>query len=189
MIESHDAQNDAPDIMYILYKYLLVFNHFKNELTLIELLSDGENTRLHEIESVIGNRNFASYDFSLRGKEYSTITDEQYREFVRRGVAHCRRGDVFQIVLSRRFVQPYAGDDFKVYRALRSVNPSPYLFYFNFGGFRIFGSVAGNPLQSAERPRQYRSDRRYDPAHRRRAERQATGRRAAAGSEGERPNT
>lgn len=75
MIESHDAQNDAPDIMYILYKYLLVFNHFKNELTLIELLSDGENTRLHEIESVIGNRNFASYDFSLRGKEYSTITD------------------------------------------------------------------------------------------------------------------
>ena len=126
--------------MYILYKYLLVFNHFKNELTLIELLSDGENTRLHEIESVIGNRNFASYDFSLRGKEYSTITDEQYREFVRRGVAHCRRGDVFQIVLSRRFVQPYAGDDFKVYRALRSVNPSPYLFYFNFGGFRIFGS-------------------------------------------------
>ena len=84
VIESHDAQNDAPDIMYILYKYLLVFNHFKNELTLIELLSDGENTRLHEIESVIGNRNFASYDFSLRGKEYSTITDEQYREFVRR---------------------------------------------------------------------------------------------------------
>ena len=140
VIESHDAQNDAPDIMYILYKYLLVFNHFKNELTLIELLSDGENTRLHEIESVIGNRNLASYDFSLRGKEYSTITDEQYREFVRRGVAHCRRGDVFQIVLSRRFVQPYAGDDFKVYRALRSVNPSPYLFYFNFGGFRIFGS-------------------------------------------------
>ena len=132
VIESHDAQNDAPDIMYILYKYLLVFNHFKNELTLIELLSDGENTRLHEIESVIGNRNFASYDFSLRGKEYSTITDEQYREFVRRGVAHCRRGDVFQIVLSRRFVQPYAGDDFKVYRALRSVNPSPYLFYFFF---------------------------------------------------------
>jgi len=140
VMESHDERNDAPDMTYILYKYLIIFNHFKNELTLIELHEPNEHAHLHELESLINNRNFASYDFSLRGEEYSTITDEEYREFVRKGVAHCLRGDVFQIVLSRRFVQPFAGDDFKVYRALRSINPSPYLFYFDFGGIRIFGS-------------------------------------------------
>ena len=140
VMESHDERNDAPDMTYILYKYLIIFNHFKNELTLIELHEPDEHAHLHELESLINNRNFASYDFSLRGEEYSTITDEEYREFVRKGVTHCLRGDVFQIVLSRRFVQPFAGDDFKVYRALRSINPSPYLFYFDFGGIRIFGS-------------------------------------------------
>lgn len=140
VIESHDERNDAPDMLYILYKYTLVFNHFKNELTLIELLSEGEKDHLHEIESLIGNRNFASYNFSLTGEVHSPLTDEEHKANVRKGIAHCLRGDVFQIVLSRRFIQPFAGDDFKVYRALRSINPSPYLFYFDFGGFRIFGS-------------------------------------------------
>ncbi|KAA6313225.1 Anthranilate synthase component 1, partial [termite gut metagenome] len=88
----------------------------------------------------IGNRNYASYNFLAKGVATSTLTDEEHKANVRRGVAHCHRGDVFQIVLSRRFVQPYVGDDFKVYRALRSINPSPYLFYFDFGGYRIFGS-------------------------------------------------
>jgi len=138
--ESHDAKNDAPDLLYIMYKYVLIFNHFKNELTLVELLQDGEESKLNELETVIENRNFASYNFSTRGAETSPITDEEYKSYVRQGVAHCLRGDVFQIVLSRRFVQPFTGDDFKVYRALRSINPSPYLFYFDFGGFRIFGS-------------------------------------------------
>jgi Anthranilate/para-aminobenzoate synthases component I len=138
--ESHDAKNDAPDLLYILYKYVLIFNHFKNELTLVELLQDGESSNIEELETILENRNFASYNFSTRGPERSPITDEEYKSYVRQGVAHCLRGDVFQIVLSRRFVQPFTGDDFKVYRALRSINPSPYLFYFDFGGFRIFGS-------------------------------------------------
>ncbi len=138
--EAHHEENDAPDMLYILYKYILVFNHFKNELTLVELLTDGEESRLQEIETLIENRNFASYNFHLNGTETSPVTDEEYREMVRRGIAHCMRGDVFQIVLSRCFQQPFGGDDFKVYRALRSINPSPYLFYFDFGGFRIFGS-------------------------------------------------
>lgn len=138
--ESHDEMNDAPDILYILYKYIIVFNHFKNELTLVEMLSENESTKLHEIASAIENRNFASYNFSVTGPATSTITDEQHKANVRRGIAHCLRGDVFQIVLSRRFIQPYTGDDFKVYRSLRSINPSPYLFYFDFGGYRIFGS-------------------------------------------------
>ncbi|MEG0038706.1 MULTISPECIES: anthranilate synthase component I family protein [Bacteroides] len=138
--ESHDEQNDAPDLLYLLYKYILVFNHFKNELTLVEMLGEGETSGLNQLESAIENRNFASYNFTTTAPVTSTINDEQHKANVRRGIAHCLRGDVFQIVLSRRFIQPFAGDDFKVYRALRSINPSPYLFYFDFGGYRIFGS-------------------------------------------------
>ncbi len=138
--ESHQTLNDAPDMYYIMYRYTLVLNHFKNELTIVELLADGQDSHMDEIISVLDNRNYASYDFRTTGSRYSTITDEQYMESVRKGVKHCLRGDVFQIVLSRRFVIPYQGDDFKVYRALRSINPSPYLFYFDFGGLRIFGS-------------------------------------------------
>lgn len=140
VIESHHEENDAPDILYILYKYVLVFDHFKNRLTLVELLAEGEQPSLQEIKSLISDRNFASYNFETDGPETSPITDEEYRTAVRQGVRHCLRGDVFQIVLSRRFEQRFKGDDFKVYRALRSINPSPYLFYFDFGGFRIFGS-------------------------------------------------
>ena len=138
--EYHHAETDAPDMYYFLYKYLLVINHFQNELTLIELVKEGENAHLEDIEALIENRNYALYDFKTTDKRTSTVTDEEYKAMVREGVTHCRRGDVFQIVLSRRFEQPYQGDDFKVYRALRSINPSPYLFYFDFGGFRIFGS-------------------------------------------------
>ncbi|MCR2029414.1 anthranilate synthase component I family protein [Alistipes timonensis] len=138
--EYHHQDSDAPDICYILYKFLLVFDHFKNELSIVELCADGEEDHLREVETLIGDRNFASYNFRTVGGRRSNLTDETYREMVRQGVRHCLRGDVFQIVLSRRFEQPFQGDDFKVYRSLRSINPSPYLFYFDFGGFRIFGS-------------------------------------------------
>ncbi len=140
VMEAHHEENDAPDMLYILYKYVLVFNHFKNELTLVELLQPGESSNLQEIETLIENRNYASYNFQTIGPETSPISGEEYKAMVREGIRHCLRGDVFQIVLSRRFEQPFKGDDFKVYRALRSINPSPYLFYFDFGGFRIFGS-------------------------------------------------
>lgn len=138
--EVHHEENDAPDMLYILYKYILVFDHFRNEMTLVELLQEGEESSLCEIETLIDNRNYASYNFLPVGVETSPITDEEYKAMVRKGIQHCMRGDVFQIVLSRRFEQAFKGDDFKVYRALRSINPSPYLFYFDFGGFRIFGS-------------------------------------------------
>ncbi|MFA7227296.1 MAG: anthranilate synthase component I family protein, partial [Dysgonamonadaceae bacterium] len=138
--ESRDERSDAPDMLYILYRYMLIFDHFKNEITIVELLGDGEESRLSRVEMLMNVRNFALYNFFLEDKEYSTITDEEFKADVRRGVQHCLKGDVFQIVLSRRFVQRFSGDDFKVYRALRSINPSPYLFYFDFGGYRIFGS-------------------------------------------------
>ncbi len=140
VMEVHHAENDAPDMYYVFYKYILVFNHFSNELRLVELLSPGEEGHLQEIETLLNNKNFASYNFRTVGEETSPITGDEYKAMVRQGIRHCLRGDVFQIVLSRRFEQAFTGDDFKVYRALRSINPSPYLFYFDFGGFRIFGS-------------------------------------------------
>ena len=133
-------KNDAPDILYILYKYVIAFDHFNNTMTLIELVENHEPNTLDELERVIQNHNFATYDFRPVGETFSTLTDDEHKANIRQGIAHCLRGDVFQIVLSRRFVQRYEGDDFKLYRALRSINPSPYLFYFDFGGFRIFGS-------------------------------------------------
>lgn len=138
--DCRQEKDDAPDLLYILYKYVMVFDHFNNTLTLIELLEDGEPDNLDELERIIRNHNFVTYDFKAVGDVSSTLTDEEHKANIRRGIAHCLRGDVFQIVLSRRFVQHYEGDDFKLYRALRSINPSPYLFYFDFGGFRIFGS-------------------------------------------------
>ena len=132
--------NDAPDLFYILYKDVIVFDHFRNELTIIEMLTDGEEDDLDVLERDLNGRPYQTYDFHPVGDCWSTLTDDEHRENIRKGIAHCLRGDVFQIVLSRRFKQRYEGDDFKLYRALRSINPSPYLFYFDFGGFRIFGS-------------------------------------------------
>lgn len=138
--DSTSTINDAPDMLYILYKYLIVFHDFKHEMVLLEMQSDDEPSHIDEVEKAICNRNYTTFDFRAVGPTVSTLTDEEHKANIRKGIAHCLRGDVFQIVLSRRFIQRYQGDDFKLYRALRSINPSPYLFYFDFGGFRIFGS-------------------------------------------------
>jgi anthranilate synthase component 1 len=134
------SEIEIPDIRYILFKYLIIFDHFKSELTLVELVAPGEKSTLNQIKTLIENRNYASYNFTTIGQETSTLSDNDFCSIVRKGISHCHRGDVFQIVLSRRFEQSFRGDDFKVYRALRHINPSPYLFYFDFGGFKIFGS-------------------------------------------------
>ena len=130
-------KNDAPDIYYIMYKNIIVFDHFNNTMQLITL---GEEAELDALMKAINKANVKPYDFHPVGKTTSTLTNEEHKANIRRCIQHCLRGDVFQIVVSRRFVQKYEGDDFKLYRALRSINPSPYLFYFDFGGFRIFGS-------------------------------------------------
>ena len=136
-------KNDAPDIYYIMYKDIIVFDHYNNTMELVAL-SDAEGSageaELDVLLKAINKANVKPYDFHPVGDTTSTLTDEQHKENVRKCIQHCLRGDVFQIVVSRRFVQKYEGDDFKLYRALRSINPSPYLFYFDFGGYRIFGS-------------------------------------------------
>lgn len=134
------AKNDAPDMLYILYKDIIVFDHLNNKMIILQILKDGEKDNIHKIELAINKGNVKPYGFHPVGDTTSPLTDEEHKANIRRGIEHCMRGDVFQIVLSRRFVQKYEGDDFKLYRALRSINPSPYLFYFDFGGFRIFGS-------------------------------------------------
>jgi anthranilate synthase component 1 len=139
------AKNDAPDLLYILYKVVIVFDHFNNTIKLVTLeapsnLPQKGEAQVDVILKAMNKANVKAYDFHPVGDVRSTLTDDEHRENIRRGIKHCLRGDVFQIVLSRRFIQQYEGDDFKLYRALRSINPSPYLFYFDFGGFRIFGS-------------------------------------------------
>ncbi len=130
-------RNDAPDMLYILYKVVIIFDHFNNTLTIVTL---GDEQELDTIYKQMNKANVKAYDFHPVGETTSPLTDEEHKANIRKGIKHCLRGDVFQIVLSRRFIQKYEGDDFKLYRALRSINPSPYLFYFDFGGFRIFGS-------------------------------------------------
>lgn len=135
-------ENDAPDVYYIFYRDVIVFDHFNNKMTVVSLVAPGDDATGH-IDSLllqINKGNVKAYKFRGVGETTSPLTDDEHKENIRRGIWHCKRGDVFQIVLSRRFVQKYEGDDFKLYRALRSINPSPYLFYFDFGGFRIFGS-------------------------------------------------
>lgn len=138
--DSREDINDAPDLLYIIYKYIIVFNDYRHELLLLEMMGEEEESNLERIVKAIQDRNYTAYDFRAVGPVTSTLTDEEHKANIRRGIAHCLRGDVFQIVLSRRFEQAYVGDDFKLYRALRSINPSPYLFYFDFGGFRLLGS-------------------------------------------------
>ena len=143
------AKNDAPDVLYILYKVVIEFDHHNNMLKIVtlsensdnsEYSDNSENSDITAIQKAMNKANVQAYDFHPVGDVRSTLTDDEHRENIRKGIQHCLRGDVFQIVLSRRFIQKYEGDDFKLYRALRSINPSPYLFYFDFGGFRIFGS-------------------------------------------------
>ncbi|MFV0471793.1 MAG: anthranilate synthase component I family protein [Paludibacteraceae bacterium] len=129
-----------PGLHYVFFKYIIAINHFNNDLMIIENLLENEISSISEIENVLMNNNFATYPFSAVGKEQCHISDEQYKSMVKQGKEECHKGNVFQIVVSRRFYQQYTGDDFMLYRTLRSVNPSPYLFYFNFGDFRIFGS-------------------------------------------------
>ncbi len=139
-------KNDAPDMLYILYRMVIVFDHHNNMLKVVSLAENpgseeaGGDAEISFILKAMNKANVQAYAFHPVGDVRSTLTDDEHRANIRRGIRHCLRGDVFQIVLSRRFIQRYEGDDFKLYRALRSINPSPYLFYFDFGGFRIFGS-------------------------------------------------
>jgi anthranilate synthase component 1 len=135
-----------PEISYRVYRNVIVINHFKNELYVFDHQPEGrpegsrDGSNLDELVMLIKSKNFPHYDFELYGEESSNVEDFAFLEMIRKGRDHCLLGDVFQIVLSRRFQSAFRGDDFMVYRALRAINPSPYLFYFDYGNYKIFGS-------------------------------------------------
>lgn len=135
-----NPERDIPQIRYQLPRFIIAINHFNQQMTVLENLLPGEESHLPELENLLQVAPVPNFPFRTVGEETTNMTDEAYMKMVTQGKHHCQRGDVFQIVVARQFSQPYQGDDFNVYRALRSVNPSPYLFYFDYGGYKIFGS-------------------------------------------------
>ncbi|MEZ5056597.1 MAG: anthranilate synthase component I family protein [Saprospiraceae bacterium] len=142
--DTHDIpapeEDSIPTLQYRFYRFLLAFDHLKNELTLIENIPEGENSQLDQLQALCKMSGTPDEKFSLEGAEESNISDADFKKMVEKGKEHCQLGDVFQVVFSRQFSQAYSGDDFNVYRSLRSINPSPYLFYFDFEDYRLFGS-------------------------------------------------
>lgn len=140
-VEQNEDELGIPDICYFLFRYVIAIDHFKNESYLYELhLHNHLPKGFKSVEQLIYSTKLPSFSFETKGDESTHLTDQAFTEILQKGQERCFRGDVFQIVLSRRYNTPFAGDEFNVYRALRSINPSPYLFYFDFGSFKIFGS-------------------------------------------------
>lgn len=135
-----------PLVRYRLYQYVIVINHFKDELFICENHIKGIESEMGIVESIIKSKDIPAYPFAVVQTETSPLVDEEYIDMVKKGIASCARGDVFQVVLSRKFQQKFSGDEFNVYRALRNINPSPYLFYFDYGDYRLFGSSPESQL-------------------------------------------
>jgi anthranilate synthase component 1 len=138
-ISKKEQSLNIPDMYYAIYQNIIAFNHFKNEAYIFSHCYEKEDN-IATIEHLLNSKNFTTYNFKIDGERTSNLDDEQFKQNVALAKKHCYRGDVFQLVLSRRFIQKFKGDEFNVYRALRSINPSPYLFYFDYGDFKIFGS-------------------------------------------------
>lgn len=138
-ISKKDNSIDIPEMYYAIYQNIIAINHFKNEAYIFAHCYNTESN-IDAIDHLIKVQSFSSYDFESKGAISSNLSDEEFKSHVELAKKHCGRGDVFQLVLSKKFQQDFKGDDFNVYRALRSINPSPYLFYFDYGKFKIFGS-------------------------------------------------
>jgi len=139
-LTSGDLRPTIPLMRYRLYQYVIAVNHFKDELFICENVIPGLESESAVVESLIKSKDVPTYPFRASGKENSNMSDMDYMEMVKKGIQSCHKGDVFQIVLSRRFDQGFSGDEFNVYRALRNINPSPYLFFFDYGDYKLMGS-------------------------------------------------
>ncbi|WP_139958367.1 anthranilate synthase component I family protein [Flavicella sediminum] len=139
-LTSKEAPSAIPLMQYSFFRFVIAINHFNDEMIIIENLEEGGTSRISEIETIVKSKAYNTQSFNFVGDETSNCTDEDFKNYVKKGKEHCKRGDVFQIVLSRQFQQKFKGDEFNVYRALRSINPSPYLFYFDYGNFKLMGS-------------------------------------------------
>ncbi len=139
-------ENKIPLLRYRFYQYVIAINHHNDEMFIIENRIEGLKSNIYEIENLINQKNAPIFPFTKIENETSNLIDEEYRELVETAKKHCYRGDVFQMVLSRRFEQKFNGDEFNVYRALRHINPSPYLFYFDYGDYKLMGSSPESQL-------------------------------------------
>ena len=146
-LKDRPENSSIPDILYSLYKHIIAFNHFNDEISLIENLLENDESELDNLEQIITNGRFSTYSFKTTSSENTNVSDTEFKEMVSKAKEHCMRGDVFQLVVSRKFQQAFQGDDFNVYRQLRSLNPSPYLFYFDYGSFRLFGSSPESQIE------------------------------------------
>lgn len=142
----NESPDNIPELYYGFYKYIIAINHFQDELIIMQNVEEGQKSNLKYIEDLVLSQRIPEYKFETLGDEISKIEDEEFLNLVNRGKDYCQQGEVFQIVFSRRFVQKFQGDEFNVYRALRSINPSPYLFYFDYGDFKLFGSSPESQL-------------------------------------------
>jgi anthranilate synthase component 1 len=145
-LSAADKGQQIPLMRYRLYQYVIAINHFRDELFLCENCIEGVPSEGALLHSIVRSRDVPQYPFALQGAETSNMDDSAFLAMVQKGIAHCHRGDVFQVVFSRRFSQGFTGDEFNVYRALRSINPSPYLFFFDYGSYKLMGSSPESQL-------------------------------------------
>jgi len=144
------SPSEIPLMQYSFYRFIIAINHFNDEMTLIENIEEGTASRIKEIQTIIDSQSFNTQKFEITGEETSNCTNQDFKDYVVKAKSHCKRGDVFQLVLSRQFQQKFKGDEFNVYRALRSINPSPYLFYFDYGSFKLMGSSPEAQIKISE---------------------------------------
>lgn len=138
-----------PEANLMFYKTFIAFDHYKHTLSVIYnvLPEDGTDylhivNKLYLINSKLKSRN--SYHELSRVEKYkdyiSNTSEESFSELVNKAKEYIQKGDIFQVVLSQRLKFKTEGDSFEVYRRLRAKNPSPYLFYIDYGDFQIAGS-------------------------------------------------
>ena len=140
VLDQTKERDNIPVLRYDFYRFILCFDHFYEKLSIIENIPENEESRISEIEQILSAKNEQSFNFSLKGEQKERMTDQAFMDNVTKCKEHCHKGNVFQIVPSRRYSQDFTGDEFNVYRTLRSINPSPYLYYYDYGDFKIFGS-------------------------------------------------
>ncbi len=139
-------KDDIPDMNYSFYRFIVAINHFNDTLIILENIPEGENSQIEWFHNLVFAEKTPQFPFKAQGEERSFITDDTFLDLVNKGKNYCQLGEVFQIVFARRFAQAFKGDEFNVYRALRSINPSPYLFYYDYGSFKLFGSSPESQL-------------------------------------------
>ncbi|HFX18278.1 MAG TPA: anthranilate synthase component I family protein, partial [Flavobacteriales bacterium] len=144
--ESKPQKDAIPELNYGFYRFIVAINHFNDNMIILENIPDGETSQIESFKNLVTAQKVPQFHFKANNDETSFITDEDFLDLVKKGKNYCQLGEVFQIVFARRFQQSFKGDEFNVYRALRSINPSPYLFYYDYGNFKLFGSSPESQL-------------------------------------------